>query len=203
MKRAGYLDSERVADFHRRRLRRGHHSSDMGDTSFAVANAIAVPLTGLAIPAFWRGQAVSFASIVLFTIASFLCGLSSTLQMLITFRVIQGAVAGPMIPSDSQALLAVRVFPKAKGGYGAGPFGAMTTLVAPVTGPMLGGWITDNISWPWIFYINIPVGAFAAIVTWGVYKNRETPRKKLPIDGRRPRNSDCLGRFAANHAGQR
>jgi DHA2 family multidrug resistance protein len=147
-------------------------------TSFAVANAISVPLTG------WLSQRFGavrlfVASIVLFTIASFLCGLSSTLQMLITFRVIQGAVAGPMIPL-SQALL-LSSFPKAKAGTALAIW-AMTTLVAPVTGPMLGGWITDNISWPWIFYINIPVGAFAAIVTWGVYKNRETPRKKLPID---------------------
>jgi len=59
----------------------------------------------------------------------------------------------------------------------------MTTLVAPVMGPLLGGWITDNISWPWIFYINIPVGAFAAVVTWSIYAKRETARRKLPIDG--------------------
>ena len=58
----------------------------------------------------------------------------------------------------------------------------MTTLVAPVVGPLLGGWITDNISWPWIFYINVPVGLLAAGLTWGIYRKRETPTRKLPID---------------------
>jgi DHA2 family multidrug resistance protein len=99
--------------------------------------------------------------------------------MLIVFRVLQGAVAGPMIPL-SQALL-LSSFPKSKAGSALAIW-AMTTLVAPVMGPLLGGWITDNISWPWIFYINIPVGAFAAIVTWAIYRTRETPRVKLPID---------------------
>lgn len=147
-------------------------------TSFGVANAIAVPLTG------WLSQRIGAvrlftASIVLFTIASLLCGLATSLQELITFRVLQGAVAGPMIPL-SQALL-LSSFPKAKAGTALAIW-AMTTLVAPVTGPLLGGWITDNIAWPWIFYINIPVGVFAAIVTWSIYKNRETARRKLPID---------------------
>jgi MFS transporter, DHA2 family, multidrug resistance protein len=147
-------------------------------TSFAVANAIAVPLTG------WLAQRFGavrlfVASIVLFTIASLMCGLSSSLQMLIGFRVLQGAVAGPMIPLSQTLLLSS--FPKAKAGAALAIW-SMTTLVAPVMGPLLGGWITDNISWPWIFYINIPVGAFASVVTWGIYKNRETLRKKLPID---------------------
>ena len=120
------------------------------------------------------------ASIVLFSIASLLCGLSRSLQELIVFRVLQGAVAGPMIPL-SQALL-LSSFSKAKAGTALAIW-AMTTLVAPVMGPLLGGWITDNISWPWIFYINIPVGVFAAAATWGIYASRETARRKLPIDG--------------------
>jgi DHA2 family multidrug resistance protein len=148
-------------------------------TSFGVANAIAVPLTG------WLTQRIGAvrlftASIVLFTMASLLCGLATSLQELILFRVLQGAVAGPMIPL-SQALL-LSSFSKAKAGTALAIW-AMTTLVAPVMGPLLGGWITDNISWPWIFYINIPVGAFAAIVTWSIYAKRETARRKLPIDG--------------------
>ena len=148
-------------------------------TSFGVANAISVPLTG------WLSQRIGAvrlftASIVLFSIASLLCGLASSLQELIAFRVLQGAVAGPMIPL-SQALL-LSSFPKAKAGTALSIW-AMTTLVAPVMGPLLGGWITDNISWPWIFYINVPVGAFAAAMTWRIYHKRETQRKKLPIDG--------------------
>ncbi len=59
----------------------------------------------------------------------------------------------------------------------------MTTLVAPVVGPMLGGWITDNINWPWIFYINIPVGLIAVAITWTIYRKRESTTRKLPVDG--------------------
>jgi len=147
-------------------------------TSFGVANAIAVPLTGWLSQRFGAVRLFT-ASIVLFTIASLMCGLATSLQELIIFRVIQGAVAGPMIPL-SQALL-LSSFPKAKAGTALAIW-AMTTLVAPVMGPLLGGWITDNISWPWIFYINIPVGVFAAVVTWSIYGKRETPRRRLPID---------------------
>jgi len=148
-------------------------------TSFGVANAIAVPLTGWLSQRFGAVRLFT-ASIVLFTIASLMCGLASSLQELIAFRVLQGAVAGPMIPL-SQALL-LSSYPKAKAGSALAIW-SMTTLIAPVMGPLLGGWITDNISWPWIFFINIPVGVFAAMATWSIYRKRETPRRKLPIDG--------------------
>jgi DHA2 family multidrug resistance protein len=148
-------------------------------TSFGVANAIAVPLTGWLSQRFGAVRLFT-ASIALFSIASLLCGWATSLQELILFRVVQGAVAGPMIPL-SQALL-LSSYPKAKAGTALAIW-AMTTLIAPVMGPLLGGWITDNISWPWIFYINIPVGVFAALVTWGIYRNRETQRRTLPIDG--------------------
>ncbi len=147
-------------------------------TSFAVANAIAVPLTGWLTQRFGAVRLFT-TSILLFTLFSLLCGLASSLPMLIFFRVLQGAAAGPMIPL-SQALL-LSTFPKSRAGTALAVW-AMTTLVAPVMGPLLGGWITDNISWPWIFYINIPVGLFAAMVTWDIYRDRETPRRKLPID---------------------
>ncbi|HEY9104965.1 DHA2 family efflux MFS transporter permease subunit [Chitinimonas sp.] len=147
-------------------------------TSFAVANAIAVPLTGWLTQRF--GQVKLFTtSILLFVLASFLCGAASSLEMLIAFRVLQGLVAGPMIPL-SQALL-LSSYPKSKGGLALAMW-AMTTLVAPVMGPILGGWLSDNLSWPWIFYINIPTGLFAAWLTWTLLHKRESPTRKLPID---------------------
>src|SRR6478752_4812713 len=148
-------------------------------TSFGVANAISLPLTGWLTRRF--GQVRLFlASVVLFVIASFLCALAPTLSALILFRVLQGAVAGPMIPLSQSLLLAS--YPK-QGAGSALAMWAITTLVAPVVGPLLGGWITDNISWPWIFYINVPVGLAAVAVTWMIYRTRESPTRKLPIDG--------------------
>src|SRR5580700_1464026 len=147
-------------------------------TSFGVANAIALPLTGWLTRRF--GQVRLFTlSVFLFVIASFLCALAPSLGVLIGFRVLQGAVAGPMIPL-SQALL-LSSYPKSKSGTALGMW-SMTTLVAPVVGPVLGGWITDNIAWPWIFYINVPVGIAAGLVTWFVYRRRETPTARVPID---------------------
>ncbi len=147
-------------------------------TSFAVSNAIAVPLTGWLTQRFGMVRLFTL-SIVLFVLTSLLCGLAPNIGMLIFFRVIQGLVAGPMIPL-SQALL-LQTYPEEKSGMALAMW-SMTTLVAPVTGPLLGGWITDNISWPWIFYINIPIGLFAALITWNLYRDRETPTRKLPID---------------------
>jgi MFS transporter, DHA2 family, multidrug resistance protein len=147
-------------------------------TSFAVANAISVPLTGWLTQRF--GQVRLFiTSIILFVIASWLCGLAPNIQILIAARVLQGAVAGPMIPL-SQALL-LNTYPKGKSGIGLSIW-AITTLVAPVVGPVLGGWISDNYSWPWIFYINVPVGFLTAIVIWRLYRTRESATRKLPID---------------------
>jgi len=147
-------------------------------TSFGVANAIALPLTGWLTRRF--GQVKLFmASTLLFVLASFLCGLAPSLPFLILFRVIQGAVAGPMIPLSQSILLAS--YPKSKAGTALAMW-AMTTLVAPVVGPLLGGWITDNIAWPWIFYINVPVGIGAAIFTWAIYRRRETPTARVPVD---------------------
>jgi DHA2 family multidrug resistance protein len=147
-------------------------------TSFAVSNAISLPLTGWLTQRY--GQVRLFtASVILFVLASLACGLAPSLEMLIVFRVIQGAVAGPMIPLSQTLLLAS--YPKEKAGTALAMW-SMTTLVAPVAGPLLGGWITDNMSWPWIFYINVPVGLAAAAVTWMIYRTRETPTRKLPID---------------------
>lgn len=147
-------------------------------TSFAVANAIAVPLTGFLTQRF--GQVRLFvASVLLFVISSWMCGLAPNMSTLIAFRALQGFVAGPMIPLSQTLLLSS--YPKAKAGL-AMALWSMTTLVAPVMGPLLGGWITDNISWPWIFYINIPVGILAALITWGIYRDRESVVRRVPID---------------------
>jgi DHA2 family multidrug resistance protein len=156
-------------------------SADQGTwviTSFAVANAISVPLTG------WLterlGQVRLFlASIILFVLSSWMCGLSPTLPFLLVSRVIQGAVAGPMIPLSQTLLLAS--YPRAKAPLALSMW-SMTTLIAPVAGPILGGWISDNISWPWIFYVNIPVGIVAAIATWAIFRTRDSVIKKAPID---------------------
>jgi MFS transporter, DHA2 family, multidrug resistance protein len=147
-------------------------------TSFGVANAISVPLTGWLTQRFGAVRLFT-SSILLFVLASWLCGFASSLEMLVLFRVFQGLVAGPMIPLSQTLLLAS--YPRAKAGTALALWG-VTTLVAPVVGPLLGGWITDNMSWPWIFYINVPVGLLAAAVTWGIYRPRETPTRKLPID---------------------
>jgi DHA2 family multidrug resistance protein len=147
-------------------------------TSFAVANAISLPLTGWLTQRYGAVRLFT-ASILLFVLASLACGLAPSIELLIFFRIIQGAVAGPMIPLSQTLLLSS--YPKEKAGMALAMW-SMTTLVAPVAGPLLGGWITDDISWPWIFYINIPVGLGAAAATWFIYRTRETETKKLPID---------------------
>jgi len=119
-------------------------------------------------------------SVLAFVVTSWMCGFAPSLPALIFFRILQGLVAGPMIPL-SQALL-LSTYPPQRSGTALSMW-AMTTLVAPVAGPLLGGWITDNYAWPWIFYINVPVGLLAAGVTWAIYRHRETPTRKLPIDG--------------------
>src|SRR5262249_46380626 len=131
-------------------------------TSFAVSNAIAVPLTGWLTQRFGQVKLFTLATL-LFVAASWMCGLAPNIQSLIAFPVFQGLVAGPLIPLSQTLLLSS--YPRDKSGTALAMW-SMTTLVAPVAGPLLGGWITDNISWPWIFFINIPVGIAAAYVTW-------------------------------------
>ncbi|BEV73124.1 multidrug efflux MFS transporter permease subunit EmrB [Paludibacterium sp. THUN1379] len=147
-------------------------------TSFGVANAISIPLTGWLAKRF--GEVKLFlASTMLFVIASWLCGISVSLNMLIFFRVLQGAVAGPMIPLSQSLLLAC--YPNEKKGMALALW-SMTVIVAPIFGPILGGVISDNWHWGWIFFINIPVGAFAIWVSWKQLHDRETPTINLPID---------------------
>ncbi|MDR1063721.1 MAG: DHA2 family efflux MFS transporter permease subunit [Azoarcus sp.] len=147
-------------------------------TSFAVANAISVPLSGWLAQRFGQVR-VFVCSTLLFVLASWLCGLAHSLDMLIAFRVIQGLVAGPMIPLSQSLLL--QCYPSAKSGTALAIW-SMTTTVAPVIGPILGGWISDNMAWGWIFYINIPAGLLAAGTSWMLLKHRELPTARLPVD---------------------
>ncbi|HEY0802775.1 MAG TPA: DHA2 family efflux MFS transporter permease subunit [Steroidobacteraceae bacterium] len=147
-------------------------------TVFAAANAVVIPLTG------WLthriGQVKLFvAAILLFVISSTLCGLAPNLPVLLAARILQGAAAGPLIPL-SQALL-LTSFSKEKSATALSLW-SMTAVVGPIAGPAIGGWITDSYHWSWIFYINVPVGLFAAAVVWGLYRDRETPSQRLAID---------------------
>ncbi|MDR5807539.1 DHA2 family efflux MFS transporter permease subunit [Caballeronia sp. LZ019] len=147
-------------------------------TVFAASNAVSIPLTG------WLTQRLGqirlfVGAILMFVLSSWLCGLAPNLPVLLVARVLQGAVAGPLIPL-SQAIL-LGSYPKEKSSMALALW-AMTATVGPIAGPALGGWITDSYSWSWIFYINIPVGLFAAGVTWAIYSKRESPTRKAPID---------------------
>jgi DHA2 family multidrug resistance protein len=147
-------------------------------TAFAVANGATVPLTGWLMKRF--GVVRTFtASVMLFTLASFLCGIAWSLNSLIVFRVMQGAVSGPMIPG-SQALL-IAIFPPAKRGT-AMALWSLTALVGPVAGPILGGYISDNYTWNWIFLINVPVGVISGFLTWRLLRKRDTPGQRIPLD---------------------
>ncbi len=156
-------------------------SSDQGTwviTLFAMSNGVSVPLTGWLMGRY--GVVKTFAaSVALFTIASTLCGLAWDLPSLLVFRVLQGGVSGPMIPG-SQALL-ISIFAPQRRGFALAIW-SMTTLVAPICGPILGGWISDNASWRWIFFINIPVGIFCTLVCFRGLISRETPTFKRRID---------------------
>ena len=130
-------------------------------TSYLVSNAIVLPLTG------WFSRLVGrrnffIGCVVIFTISSLLCGLSLSLPMLVFFRVLQGAGGGGLQPV-SQAIL-VDSFPREKQGMAMAIYG-MGVVVAPTIGPTIGGWITDNYTWRWIFLINVPVGILAVMLT--------------------------------------
>jgi len=130
-------------------------------TSYLVANAIVLPLTGWLAGRFGRKRLLLF-SVAGFTGASFMCGLAPSLGFLIFFRIIQGACGGGLQPL-SQAIL-MESFPPEKRGQ-AMAFWALGIVVAPMLGPVAGGWLTDNYSWRWVFYINIPIGVAALILT--------------------------------------
>src|ERR1043166_5534345 len=130
-------------------------------TSYLVANAIILPMTGWLASMFGRKRLLML-SVVGFTASSFVCGLAPTLATLIVFRVAQGATGGALQPL-SQAVLLEAFPPKDRGKAMA--FWGLGIVVAPMLGPVLGGWLTDNYSWRWVFYINIPVGIASIVMT--------------------------------------
>jgi MFS transporter, DHA2 family, multidrug resistance protein len=142
-------------------LSAGQDESTWVLTSYLVSNAIVLPLSG------WLSSIVGrknfyMGCVALFTISSFLCGLAPNLAILIICRVLQGAGGGGLQPSE-QAILA-DTFPPAKRGMAFAVYG-IAVVTAPAIGPTLGGWITDNFSWRWIFFINIPVGILSLLLT--------------------------------------
>jgi len=147
-------------------------------TSYAVAEAICVPLTGWLTKRFGtvRVFALGMAG---FGIFSMLCGMSWSLGSLILFRIGQGLCGGPLMPISQTLLLSI--FPKEKHAQATGIW-AMTTIVAPILGPILGGTISDNWGWHWIFFINVPIAALCTVMAVVLLRQAETKIDKLPID---------------------
>ena len=147
-------------------------------SSYSLASAIMQPLSGWIAKQF--GEVRSFCvSALLFVIMSMLCGIATSMPMLVIGRLLQGAGSGPMVALSLSLLL--NNYPNEKKGLALALW-AMTVVVAPIFGPILGGYLTDNFSWPWIFYINVPVGILAVIVTWTLLRHRESKIVKAPID---------------------
>jgi DHA2 family multidrug resistance protein len=148
-------------------------------TSYLVANAIILPITGWLSNYFGRKRLLMF-SVVGFTAASFLCGIAPTLPLLIVFRLLQGACGGALQPLSQAVLL--ESFPPDQRGKAMG-FWGLGIVVAPVLGPVLGGWLTDSYSWRWVFYINLPVGILSIImVQMFVFDPSYIKRSKAGID---------------------
>ena len=145
-------------------------------TGYAVSNVIMITLSGWMSTKF--GRKYYFAgSIILFTIASVLCGMSTNVWELVVFRVIQGIGGGGLL-STAQAII-IETFPKEELGFANAIFG-IGVIVGPAIGPTLGGYITDNLSWQWIFFINLPFGILATILTFAYVKEssfRQEPSK--------------------------
>jgi len=144
-------------------------------TTYAISNIVIIPMTGFLSDLFGRKNYFT-ASVILFTFASFMCGFSGTITNLIIWRFVQGIGGGALLATAQTVL--VETFPpdeldKANGIFGAG------IVLGPTLGPLLGGYLTDNYSWSWIFYVNIPIGIVAAFMSWKFIKG-----KKVKLEGR-------------------
>ncbi|MBN9118649.1 MAG: DHA2 family efflux MFS transporter permease subunit [Planctomycetes bacterium] len=158
-------------------------------TSYLAANAIVLPLSGWLINRFGRKR-YFLVSLTGFTLSSFLCGIAGSLPELILFRVIQGLSGGGLQPCTQGVLL--DTFPREKQGQAMTVFG-MAALIAPVVGPTLGGYITDNYSWRWIFFINAPVGALAVLSAWALLEDPDYLRERRAEMRRSAARFDAIG----------
>jgi len=148
-------------------------------TSYAVAEAITVPLTGWLAKRFGAAR-VFVACYLSFAAVSMLCGLSGSLEMLIGGRVALGLVGGPIIPLSQMLLL--RIFPPQQATLST-VIWAMTTLIGPIVGPVLGGWICETVSWHWIFLINVPVAVAGGAAVLFMLRGQPDPKQPASIDG--------------------
>jgi len=144
--------------------------------SYAIANVIVIPMTGFLAEQFGRKN-YYLASVILFTIASMACGQSTSLGELVFFRFIQG-IGGGALMATSQAIL-IDTFPPKQLPLGQALFG-MGVIIGPTIGPTLGGYIVENYSWPWIFYVNVPVGILASIFTLLFIRDPERIKNAIP-----------------------
>lgn len=147
-------------------------------TLYGVCVAVVLPLSGWITRRFGEVHTFTF-SVLLFTLASWLCGVSASFNQLLVFRAIQGIGGGLLLPLSQSLLL--RIYPPEKHGLALALW-AMATVTAPVLGPLLGGYITDTLGWPWIFYINIPIGALCVYLSWALLRPIESATERLPID---------------------
>lgn len=147
-------------------------------TSYAVAEAIIVPLTGWLVSRFGTVR-VFLSAMILFGVCSALCGLAWSMNVLVGFRVLQGIAGGPLMPLSQTLLL--QIFPK-RMQSAAMTLWAMTTLAAPIAGPILGGILCDNVGWPSIFWVNVPIALLAAPVLWRLIRGYETSTQRVRVD---------------------
>jgi DHA2 family multidrug resistance protein len=148
-------------------------------TSYLAANAIVIPMTGWLSSLFGRKRYLLF-SVFLFTVSSLLCGLAWNIQSLVIFRIFQGLAGGSLQPISQSVLL--ETFPPVQHGIAMAMYG-MGTMLGPILGPILGGWITDNWSWHWIFFVNVPIGLVSIVLTMAFISDPPYVRKRgIKID---------------------
>ncbi|GAB2560905.1 DHA2 family efflux MFS transporter permease subunit [Dyella jejuensis] len=151
----------------------------MAISAYSMASAVMQPLTGWIARRFGEVKTFTMA-VMLFIVFSCLCGFATSMPMLIVFRLCQGAVSGPMVPLSQTLLL--NNYPAQKRSIALALW-SMMVVVAPIFGPILGGWITDNYNWSWIFFINVPVGLFALLISYMLLRDRESKTSKVKLDG--------------------